>query len=352
MIRSSISRLLVALLPVRALAAIEDLLAEDLRAGRAREDALEGALEQALRDLAEARSDDALSMGLLRSAIAQEAELRVLLGEQRTRAEKAEALQADLATMTASRDAENRRAVEALEMRDTWKKRHDDALKDVGAEADAATARAEKAEAKLAARREPLSRTVRPEVELVDDAPAVTLPAASIEPWDRFELIAGECIGDVTTALERFEDLGRPAWTVTGGWVAIAETELLDRELWRRLPRESLPTVDDVALFEKRMADSTVKPVDPPVFDIDVFMDAEPLPIPVEETAPANDCDECSGSGTRPGHGDPCINCEGMGKLCGWCAEPFVEEHVCAPEEPTHERRARAARGWRPHVRI
>lgn len=50
MIRSAISRLLLALLPGRAVAAIGDLLAEELRAGWAREDALEGALEQALRD--------------------------------------------------------------------------------------------------------------------------------------------------------------------------------------------------------------------------------------------------------------------------------------------------------------
>ena len=59
-----------------------------------------------------------------------------------------------------------------------------------------------------------------------------------------------------------------------------------------------------------------------------------------EETAPANDCGDCNGSGqidnpNDPGH--PCSTCDGNGKLCGWCSEAYGDDHVCTPETPTHD---------------
>ena len=67
MIRSSISRLLLTLLPGRAVAAIGDLLANELRAGWDRETALETALERALAmvDAAPVQIGDLPPTGLL-----------------------------------------------------------------------------------------------------------------------------------------------------------------------------------------------------------------------------------------------------------------------------------------------
>lgn len=100
-----------------------------------------------------------------------------------------------------------------------------------------AAARAEKAEASIYACTNLHGGDYDLAPGTIDGAAVEPLPPTDIEPGDRFELLTGECVGDEVTVGRRFADFGRACWTVSGGWGDLAELELLDSEVWKRLPR-------------------------------------------------------------------------------------------------------------------
>ena len=178
---------------------------------------------------------------------------------------------------------------------------------------------AEKAESELAERREPASRSDCMDCGLAYGSAGfdLVLPREHwllIHPDDGGVLCANCVVARAQKLPGGINIMGRVVFGAT------YEAE------WKRLDG---PATDGAALFEELLEAGETKPTDPLVLP-EGILDAAPA----EETAPAQDCGECNGSGARPGHGDPCVACEGMGKLCGECDEPFGDEHVCTPEVP------------------